>query len=106
VDDDNNLDIFQMTIGNIELTKKFVKKELLVFWHYLVDVKEIKCPFQWWEKHETMFPTIGFLICQILRIVGSQIEIERIFSLAGILINLRRCLQSKKFKKLNFMNKN
>jgi hypothetical protein len=32
--DDNNLDIFQMTIGSIELTK-----ELLVFQHYLVDVK-------------------------------------------------------------------
>jgi hypothetical protein len=31
VDDDNNLDIFQMTIGSTELTKGFVKKELLVF---------------------------------------------------------------------------
>jgi hypothetical protein len=85
----------------------FVKKELLVFWHYLVDVKEIKCPFQWWEKHENMFPTIKFHICQILGIVGSQIETERIFSLVGILINLRRCcLQSKNLEKLNFMNKN
>jgi hypothetical protein len=91
VDDDNNLDILQMTTWSIKLTKKFVKKQLLVFWHYLVDVKEIKCPFQWWEKHETMFPTIQFLICQILGIVGSQIETKRIFSLVGILINLGRC---------------
>lgn len=26
-----------------------------------------------------MFSTIGFLVCQILNIVGSQIEIEKIF---------------------------
>jgi hypothetical protein len=26
-----------------------------------LDVKDIKCPLQWWHKHEAMFPTIGFL---------------------------------------------
>jgi hypothetical protein len=26
---------------------------------YQVDVKNIKCPLQWWEKHESMFPTVG-----------------------------------------------
>jgi hypothetical protein len=53
------------------------------------------------EKHETMFLTIGVLACQILGIVGSQIETKRIFSLVGILTNLRRChLQSKNLEKL------
>ncbi len=37
-----------------------------------------------------MFFTIGFLACQILAIIGSQIETEWIFSLAGILTNLTR----------------
>jgi hypothetical protein len=37
---------------------------------------------------ETMFPTIGFLTWQIFGVFGSQIEITRIFSLVGILINL------------------
>jgi hypothetical protein len=69
-----------------------MKRKLLVFWHYQVDVKEIKCPLQWWEKHEAMFPTFGFIAYQIIRIVGSQIEIEIIFSLVSILTNLRRCL--------------
>jgi hypothetical protein len=54
-----------------------------------VDVNEIPCPLQWWEKHEVMFPIVGFLAWQILRIIGSQIETERIFSLVGILINLK-----------------
>jgi hypothetical protein len=43
MDDDNSLDIFQMTVGSTKPTKKLVKKELLVFQHYYVDVKEIKC---------------------------------------------------------------
>ncbi len=60
-----------------------------------------------WAKHETMFPTIVVLPHQILGIIGSQIEIKRIFSSIGILTNLRRChLQSKKFKRLIFVNKN
>jgi hypothetical protein len=39
-----------------------------------MDVKEITCPFRWWEKHEVMFSIIGFLAQQIFRIVGSQID--------------------------------
>ncbi len=65
-----------------------------------MDVKEIKCPLQWWEKHESMF-----LICQVLGIVESQIEIEKNFYLVGILTNLTRySLQSKNLEKL--VNKN
>ncbi len=42
--DDSGLDIFQMIARNTKPTKKLVKRELLVFRHYEVDVKEIKCP--------------------------------------------------------------
>jgi len=48
-----------------------------------MDVKDIKCSFQWWEKHESMFPTIWLFACQILNIVGSQIETEMIFVFSG-----------------------
>jgi hypothetical protein len=54
-----------------------------------------------------MFPIVGLLAWQILGIVGSQIEIESIFSLARILTNLRRChLQTKNLEKFIFVNKN
>jgi len=43
-------------------------------------------------KHESLFPIIVFLAPQILGIVGSQIDIKRIFSLVGILTNLRRLI--------------
>jgi hypothetical protein len=54
-----------------------------------------------------MFPTIGLLAWQTLGIVGSQIKIERIFSLASILTNLRRCsLQLENLEEKKFVNKN
>jgi len=50
---------------------------------------EIECFLQWWAKYEAMFLIVGFLAWQILRLVESQIEIGRIFSLAIILTKLR-----------------
>jgi hypothetical protein len=50
--------------------KNLSLKKLLVFKHYQIDPKEIKCPFQWWGKHDAMFVIVGFLACQILGIVG------------------------------------
>jgi hypothetical protein len=73
-----------------EQMKEFVTKTLLIFKCYQVDPKEIKCPFQWWPKHETTFPLVSFLACQTLGIVRSQIEIERIIFLVNIFTNLRK----------------
>jgi hypothetical protein len=59
------------------------------------------------EKRESMFPMVDFYVGQTLRIVGFQIEIEKIFSLVRILTSFRRCcLQPKKLDKLIFVNKN
>ncbi len=55
-----------------------------------MDVKDIKCPLHWWEKHESMFPTLGFCIKQNFKIIGFQIRTKKIFSLFGILTNFRR----------------
>jgi hypothetical protein len=55
------LDIFEQIANTNELVKKFVKRELLIFRRYQLDVKDIKCPLPWWQKHEAMFPTVGFL---------------------------------------------
>ncbi len=98
---DCNLDIFQQIASTNEPGKELVKKKLLIFKRYQLDVKDIKCCLQWWQKHEAMFPTCGFLTQQILSVIGSQIETERIFSFIGILTNLRKfCLQTENLKKL------
>jgi hypothetical protein len=56
-----SLEIFEQIANTSELAEKLVKRELLVFKRYQLDVKDIKCPLQWWHKHEAMFPIVGFL---------------------------------------------
>jgi hypothetical protein len=71
-----------------------------------LDVKDIKCFLQWCQKHEAMFLIVGFLTWQILGIDGSQIETERILSLARIFTNLKKChLQIENLEKLIFVQK-
>jgi hypothetical protein len=107
VEEDMSLDIFEMTTNTSEPSMKLINKEPLIFKRYQVNVKNIKCPMQWWEKHESMFPTISFCVKQILGIVVCQIKIKRIFSLVGILTSLKRCrLQLENLDKLIFVNKN
>ncbi len=54
-----------------------------------------------------MFLIVGLLAQQFLGVAKFQIETKRIFSLVGILTNLRRChLQIENLKKLIFVNKN
>jgi hypothetical protein len=54
-----------------------------------------------------VLPTVGFLVKQILKIVGFEIETENIFSHVGIFTNFKRCcLQLKNLEKLIFVTKN
>jgi hypothetical protein len=77
----------------------------MMFESFQVDVKDIKCLLEWWVKHKSLFPIVVFLARQILGIVVSQIETKRIFSLVGILTNLRYCLQPNYLDKIIFVNK-
>ncbi len=69
-----------MASNNVEIAKEIVTRELLDFKRFHVDVKNIKNPLQWWEKHESRFFAIGFLTKQKFKFVSSQIETEFIFS--------------------------
>jgi hypothetical protein len=96
-----------MTSSNTEIAKEIITRELLDFKRFHVDLKEINNPLQWWEKHESRFPIMTFLARQILRTIDSQIETERICSLAGVLTNLKRCrLQFENVNKLIFVSQN
>jgi hypothetical protein len=59
-----------------ETIMKLVNRELLIFKHYEVDVKNIKCPLQWWENYENMFSIVEFRVRQILGVVESKFEID------------------------------
>jgi hypothetical protein len=97
-----DFDIFEQTPSTSEPTKELVNREMLIFMRYQADSKEIKCHFQWWAKHEAMFPILGFLASQILEIVGSQIELERIFICSGDIYKLDTIsFTNRKFRENN-----
>ncbi len=50
------LDICQMMSNNTKIAKEVVTKELSDFRRCHMDLKEIKDPLLWWEKHESKFP--------------------------------------------------
>ncbi len=37
-------------------------QKLMIFRRFQVDAKEIKCLLEWWKKHESMFPIVGFFL--------------------------------------------
>jgi hypothetical protein len=82
--------IFLNKLGALsEPIEKLVKRELLIFKKYQLDVKDIKRPFQWCQKHEAMFSTIGFLVQHIFGVVVFQIEIEIFFLWLEFLLTLK-----------------
>ncbi len=70
-----NLDIGEMGNCGNEPMRECVNQELLLFRRFQVDVKETNCLLQWWNKHETMFPTMGLVTRLTLGITGFHIEI-------------------------------
>jgi hypothetical protein len=47
-------------------------------------------PFTWWVKHDQQFPNLIYF-AQVMGIIGSQIKIERIFNMAGVITSLKCC---------------
>ncbi len=48
-------------------------------------------PIIWWKTHKGQFSNVGFLAKRVFGIVRSQIEIEKMFSLIGVLTTLKSC---------------
>jgi hypothetical protein len=68
-----------------------IVKELYLFRRLVIDKEDLhEGPLNWWKHNEAKFPNVGFLARQYLGIPGSQIETERIFSVAGVFTNLQR----------------
>jgi hypothetical protein len=83
-------------VGGLSLFKR-----LFIFLATCVD------PLAWWWIHETQFPNVSLLAKQILKIIGSQIEIECVFNLVDVLTTLRHCrLQVDNLNRIITMVKN
>ena len=65
------------------------------------------CPLKWWARHATLYPSLAELARMVLAVPVSQIECERVFSLAGLLTSLlRNRMSSENLASLVFLNKN
>jgi hypothetical protein len=49
IDEDTNLNNFEVVVDTNELARKSINEELLIFQKYQVDKKNIKCPLEWWN---------------------------------------------------------
>ncbi len=66
-----------------------LKNELQTLQQLCVRSTKIKNPLVWWATYVMQFPHVSFLAHQVLGIVGSQIEIKRIFNIASVITNLQ-----------------
>jgi hypothetical protein len=80
-----------MVTSTNELTKELVNKKLMIFCKFQANAKNIKCPLEWWKNLNLCSQLLVFFSRQILGIIGSQNEIEKIFSLTHIFTNLKKC---------------
>jgi len=47
-------------------------------------------PLTWWSYNATKFPHVAYMAKYYLSIPGSQAEVERMFSIAGVFTRLHR----------------
>ncbi len=93
MDEDCNLDIFEKMTRTSESTKTTCQKS---GFKWMAKISNV------FSKYETMFPIVVNFSHQILKIVESQIERNRIFSLIRIHANIRKChLQSDNLNDLS-----
>ncbi|KAG0573230.1 hypothetical protein KC19_VG160100 [Ceratodon purpureus] len=74
-----------------EACEGILTAELSLFRRLTVVPADAEKPLTWWKENGSRFPSVAFFARQILAIPGSQIETERIFSIASVLTGLRRC---------------
>jgi hypothetical protein len=70
---------------------RYVKQKLDCFCNLKVVPKDCEDSLHRWEAHETQYPIIGIFVQQNFDIVGSQIEMKRVLSTAGLITTLRQC---------------
>jgi hypothetical protein len=45
-------------------------------------------PLIWWVEYEKQFSSLSFFACQVMGIMGSQIETKKIFSMLRVIVGL------------------
>ncbi len=105
VDDDES--IFGAMASNEATLHGLLKNELSLFHCLHVKLEIYLLPLTRWNSHEIWFPNISFVAWQFFWIPKSQIEIEQIFNIVGMLTSLWHCkLGVENLNKLVMIMKN
>ncbi len=99
--------LFGVGVSIEESFSALVTWELSLFRRLFIPSFACADPLAWWQMYECQFPNVGFLAKQNFGILSSQIEIEQVFSLVGVLTALRHCyLQVENMDQIIIMVKN
>ncbi len=105
VDDDES--IFGAMTSKEAILNGLLKNELSLVHCLHVKLENYLLPLIGWNSHEIWFPNMSFVAWQILGIPKSQIEIEILFNIVGMLTSLWHCkLGVKNLNKLVMIMKN
>ena len=83
-----------------------VAKEVAVYLqkHYL---QRSENPFAWWHGNVNRFPHLALVACHYLAIPATSTPSERVFFVAGMVVDKRRCaLSGDMINALVFLHKN
>ncbi len=82
--------ILFLDMSNVDHLQGLLKIKLSLFCHFHVH-PNYKLPLTWWKAHEAWFLNVALIAHQVFGILGSQIELEHIFIIVGVLTLLQRC---------------
>jgi hypothetical protein len=75
--------------------------------HTVDDTQHSLNPQQWWQAYSTQYPTVAQAFLLVGCIPGSEVEVERVFSTAGLFTQRRRSgMGTDMLDMLVFINKN
>ncbi len=102
----NFKDMFHTIWINPITLKHLLSREFNGYCHYLVDI-DYKDALSWWHIEQQKIPIVENLVKHILSILASQIKIEKIFLIVGLLTSFHKChFQTNNLNKLLFFNNN
>ena len=104
--DSMDFEHYRTTCEEADRVTSLVKDEYRRF-RRMKDLEPTGDPLTWFRVYQSTFPTVSFLAKQFLSISHSQIAVERVFSVAGILTaNRRNRLAISNLDTIVFINKN
>lgn len=102
----SGLDILFGAANEVSSSGQRPEDELKAYQHDRT-ISRAEDPLAWWKANETKYPRLAILTRRYLSITATSVPSERVFSVAGLILNKRRsALSAEHANILIFLNKN